>query len=556
MKNTLYPLTYKPGIKRDGTTFQADFCTDGQWVRFQRGNIRKMGSMQGMKGIGQVDVNGNASTTNIMVLPEQGDTSDMHIYIANSENGIHRVKTTQGLANSVSTNIFAINNPNIIWKSEIIIQNNNKHIVYLGSYNRSNISAELLATLISGTIDGALKDLVNPPAPNFLIGLSGLLFASNYLFLYGSNGLVLWSKLKDPLNFQDSQNRNITISNDQVVDAKSIRGGTNSPTILFWTLSSVVRCINTPDSGGNLQFQIDVMSKSSSILSSRCVVEYDGMFFWPGTNRFFQYNGIVQELANTMNLNYFYNNLDMERRQQIVGVKNTQYGEIWWFYPERIDAPNRDPLIPKGENSRAIIYNIRENAWYDTAISRSAAVYSEDFGFMVSYGYPLSKFTPDYLALFRHEYEYLSVNPFVITEYFINKNSNKEESQNIISRFTTPVFSWAAFNPMKQLTGIDKWMLLVTIEPDFILLNPDLKAGDFQVIINAKQYAENIPISSTPFDIPPLQVRNDPITSTDILDCKIDTCFQGRHMTLTFESINTNFEMGHVMLSLGVGDGK
>jgi len=549
MANQLYPLIYKPGIKRDGTTFQADFCTDGQWVRFQRGNIRKMGSMQGMKGIGRENTNGKPTTTNITILPEKGNTSDMQVYLANSS-GINRVRTTQGVANSVYNNIYVANNDNLIWKSEIIIQNDNKYIVYVGSYNKFNISDEIPSTLVSGVIGQNLNNFVNPPKDQR--GICGALFASNYLFLYGSNGLVQWSKLKEPLDFTDSQNRNITISNDQVVDAKSIRGGTNSPTILFWTLSSVVRCINTPDTGGNLQFQIDVMSKSSSILSTRCVVEYDGLFFWPGTNRFFQYNGIVQELANTMSLNYFFNNLDMSRRQQVVGVKNTQYGEIWWFYPEKANSPMRDPNIPEGENSRAIIYNIRENAWYDTIISRSAAIYSEDFGFMASYGYPLSAPENGNTALFRHEYEYLTVNPNEITENFILSDGT-EKKVAIPSFFTTPVFSWAAFNPMKQLTGSDRWMLLVTIEPDFILLpaNPDLK-----VIINTKQYAQNIAISSDNFDVPPLQVLQGPISPNDILDCKIDTCFQGRHMTLTFTSNLSNFEMGHVMLSLGLGDGK
>ena len=31
------------GIKRDGTKFEGDFYTDGQWVRFQRGLPRKIG---------------------------------------------------------------------------------------------------------------------------------------------------------------------------------------------------------------------------------------------------------------------------------------------------------------------------------------------------------------------------------------------------------------------------------------------------------------------------------------------------------------------------------
>ena len=36
-------LKSTPGIKRDGTKFEGDSYTDGQWVRFQRGLPRKMG---------------------------------------------------------------------------------------------------------------------------------------------------------------------------------------------------------------------------------------------------------------------------------------------------------------------------------------------------------------------------------------------------------------------------------------------------------------------------------------------------------------------------------
>lgn len=540
MENTLYPLVYKPGIKRDGTSFQADFCTDGQWVRFQRGNVRKMGSMKGMS---QTTVNGKLSTSNLAVIPETGNNSYMNIYIANSENGIHRVRSNQVLNETSIQSLFAVNNQDIIWKSEMVIQGDNKHIVYVGSYNKSNINSEINAILIGGKLETPLNNLTQLPN---LKGLSGLLFASNYLFVYGSNGLVQWSKLKNPLDFSNAQDRSINISNDQIVDAKSIRGGTNSPTILFWTLSSVIRCINTPDSSGNLQFQIDVMSRTSSILSSRCVVEYDGLFFWPGTNRFFQYNGIVQELSNTMSLNYFYDNIDMDRRQQVVGVKKTKYGEIWWYFPEKMTAPLRDPRVPEGENSRAIIYNIRDNAWYDTYINSTAAVYSEDFGFTLCYGMPLSDPRAINATTFRHEFENLTVNPNLITEQFSKDQSEQLTSVAIPSTFTTPVFSWSAFNPMKQLTGKDRWMYLVTIEPDFILTPPD---SDLQVIINIKQYAQNTALSSAAFDIPPRETEN-PLLG------KIDTAFQGRHMTLTFTSISSNFEMGHIMLSLGIGDGK
>lgn len=39
-------LKSSPGIKRDGTKFEGDHYTDGQWVRWQRNLPRKMGAIK------------------------------------------------------------------------------------------------------------------------------------------------------------------------------------------------------------------------------------------------------------------------------------------------------------------------------------------------------------------------------------------------------------------------------------------------------------------------------------------------------------------------------
>jgi hypothetical protein len=548
-QNTLYPLVYKPGIKRDGTTFQADYCTDGQWVRFQRGCIRKMGSMKGLQ-MSRVHTHFSDYITNIAIIPLEGDNSNMDIYTGDNVAIFKYKDVTQGLSGTSSTQRYFGNfRQGPIWKSEVIIQNQNQYIVYLASINQTNINSSIESTLIAGKLMGEepLIPLAKPPK---LTGLSGLLYTSNYLFVYGSNGLVQWSKLKDPLDFTNADQRSISISNDQVIDAKAVRGGNNTPTILFWTLTSVIKCINTGAPDGNLQFQIDVLSRSSSILSTRCVVEYDGMFFWPGTERFFHYNGIVKGLPNHMSLNYFFDNLDMDRRQQVVGVKNTEYEEIWWFYPERKTAPSRDPEIPTGLNSRALIYNIAEKTWYDTSISRSAATYSEEYGFMCSGGRAITRpGSPPNRNLYRHEFENFTTDPSKISEILEAVSDVPSLTVPIPSSFTTPVFSWAAFNPMKQFTGTDRWMFLTTIEPDFILTPPgDI---DMEVIVNTKQYAQNAVVSSAPYPVPPRGT-----SLTDPLLGKIDVSHQGRHMSLTFRTTSSNFEMGHVMLNLSIGDGK
>ena len=44
-------LKSSPGIKRDGTKFEGDNYTDGQWVRWQRGYLVKWEVLKQLKNI-------------------------------------------------------------------------------------------------------------------------------------------------------------------------------------------------------------------------------------------------------------------------------------------------------------------------------------------------------------------------------------------------------------------------------------------------------------------------------------------------------------------------
>ncbi|MGL5716204.1 MAG: hypothetical protein ACRCX2_24515, partial [Paraclostridium sp.] len=271
-------------------------------------------------------------------------------------------------------------------------------------------------------------------------------------------------------------------------------------------------------------FKIDVISKSSSILSSRCVVEYDGVFFWIGTDRFFVYNGIVQEMPNTMSTNYFFDNLDFNYRQKVFGVKNTKYGEIWWFYPEKGQGNSV-------QNTRALIYNKRENSWYDTEISRDSGVFFEDSGFMCTFGKALQN-RDEYFYIWRHE---VGINQHWSP---VAQGGNVRQTVPIPSGFTTPTFSWSAFNPLKQQTGIDRWVDLRRIEPDFKM---DADGDTMNVVVNTKEYAQSPNVASAP-------------TTFTRTTGKLDMNVQGRHMNLAFFS-DKNFEIGYTLMLLGIGDG-
>lgn len=559
-KSQLYPLIYKPGIKKDGTLFQGDYCTNGQWVRFQRGVVRKMGGMLAFNRANSFNL---VRVSNLTIAPSPVN-NNMLIYICggNREINLFQGNSTFHPVSGVTILAAQANTSNYIWKTDIAIQGNNKNIIFLGSQSLENINTNADAVLYYGTLGNPGIAPINPARAPTMTGLAGVLFVNPYVFVYGSNGLVQWSKETAINDFGKDQatdpDRSISIGTDKVLDVRKIRGGVNSPTLLCWTLTSVVRLINTGTSSV-LNFQKDVLTEDVSTLSSRCVVEHKGIFFWPGTDRFYQFNGVVGPLGNKLNLNDFYYNLDLDYRQLVFGVKHNIYDEIWWFYPEKGQDPNQAGGV---RNTRAIIYNIEDNTWYDTAISRDAGAYSPNYGFLATYGRAITEpnndpTQPDIIphAIYRHEVERM-VEPALRDEY-INEwvptpaaapGNYELEGRPIESYFTTPTISWAAFNPMKQLTGVDRWMDITTIEPDFILMPP---ISDMTVVLNTKQYAQDYTIQSPVYQInsPLLLPTDDPILA------KVDVAFQGRQITLTFNSTN-NFEMGHIMMQIGIGDGQ
>jgi hypothetical protein len=532
MAGNLFPSTYRPGIKRDGTTFQSDYCTDGQWVRFQRGVVKKVGGMLGINVFfpqAPVDPATAGNIPNIFLLSSLTNPN-FYAYIGTNVGNSSRVYRLEFNANFLRIRVGQPLTPDLgpktafMWQFETVIRDGARNIVCFGADNAANIAQNSAPRLYRGPVEAAPNTQLIPVNGINPLANGGICYSNPYLFIYGSNGYVAYSATADPLDFTADRvgGGELTISNDKVIFGSAIRGGSNSPSLLFWTQGSVVKISNVGDVA--VTFKIDVISKSSSILSSRCVVEYDGIFFWIGTDRFFVYNGIVQEMPNTMSLNYFFNNIDLNYRQKVFGVKNTKYGEIWWFYPEKGQG---NPV----QNTRALIYNKRENSWYDTAINRDCGVFFEDQGFMCTFGKPL--INPDnYLYVWRHEIDVDQV------WYPQALGGNTQQTDLILSSFTMPTFSWSAFNPLKQQTGVDRWVDLQRIEPDFLMDNDD---DEMNLVVNTKEYAQSENVAS------------DPITFTRNTE-KLDMNVQGRHMNFTFSS-NRNFEMGYTMILLGIGDG-
>ena len=187
-----------------------------------------------------------------------------------------------------------------------------------------------------------------------------------YVFVYGSNGFIANNHVSSNYDQQTVTDWNgatanqVNMSASKIVKGAPVRGGTNSPSGIFWALDSLIRVSFT--GAAPLYWRYDIVSSQISVMSSSCFVEMEGTFFWMGVDRFYQYNGNVSVLPNDKNVNWLFDNINFEQRQKVWATKVPRYNEIWFFYPRGTATECTD----------AIIYNVKDKIWYDAGSADGA----------------------------------------------------------------------------------------------------------------------------------------------------------------------------------------
>jgi hypothetical protein len=350
----------QPGVRRDGTTFASPFYADAQWCRFQRGMPRKMGGYASISDV--VD-----SPVRAVHMDSRGGQNRVHLF---SPQGIEQVTFDNygaGAGLIDRTPAGFVRGDHYVWQADTLYDAGGSGTVLLAAVATQSLAAiddDTSCQVYYGDVSGAgiLTPVMDGATPIAVSG--GIVALQPFLFVYGSNGLIKNSTANDitsatawtidPSTFANEGNFSAT----KIVKGLPIRGGGNAPAGLFWALDSLIRVSFV---GGTAVWKYDPQG-SVTVLSSSAIVEYDGVYYWPGVDRFYTYSGVVQELPNAMNLNWFFDNLDPVKRQKVWAVKVPRWGEIWWLFP----------FGDSDECSHAIIYNVREQTWYDTRITRTA----------------------------------------------------------------------------------------------------------------------------------------------------------------------------------------
>jgi len=443
MTKKVFGLDTQPGIQRDGTVTDRNFYNDGMWVRFQRARPRKI---LGYREI----VNNLAGPSRGIYLDPRNQFSNVYSGYNDGVQSVQI--NDQGIGSGVidfTLNDFTPNDNNL-WQFDALFDssgsgkslllahpgenlqsiNNQMNTPVLGGEIGTNTMSKIgTFTAVGSTNSTTTITLANAsflvgagqlvtgagiPTNTYVVSItsgitvllsqaatataSGVTFTFDnqvdvsggvtvlhpYVFVYGNNGLIKNCAAGNPSDWVSSDSNETNVASTKVVKGLPVRGGSNAPSGLFWTLDSLVRVSYTPTTvtiGGTTStfyWRYDIISSQSSILSSQSVIEYDGIYYWVGVDRFLMYNGVVKEVPNAMNQNFFFDNLNYAQRQKVYATKVPRFGEIWWFYPTN----------DSDECNNAIIYNVRENTWYDagmaTGAQRSAGYFSQVFHYPIN----------------------------------------------------------------------------------------------------------------------------------------------------------------------------
>lgn len=655
MTKKVFTLDTKPGIQRDGTVFDKEFYNDGRWVRFQRGRPRKMGGYREI-------VNDLAGPSRgIYLNPQQNFNNVFSGYSGGLQLlPISNVGTGSGITDMTLSNFTA--NADNLWQFDTffdvsgsgdnlllahpgqnltLIDNNVNTPVLGGDITGTSMSAIGVFTDTATTVSG--NPVITLAAANLLVGAGqtvtgagipsgttvvsvsttsvtlsanatasatvtvtfdnnvsvsgGVVTLHPYVFVYGNDGLIRNSSAGNVQDWVSADANEVSVATGKIVQGLPVRGGSNAPSGLFWSLDSLIRVSFIGGAGSPPQYwRYDLISSQSSILSSQSVIEYDGIYYWCGVDRFLLYNGVVKEIPNAMNQNYFFDNLNYAQREKVWVSKVPRFGEIWWFYP-RGNAT---------ECTDAIIYNVRENTWYDAGealgAQRSAGYFSQVFHYPIAAdwninasggiltatitnggaGYTNGTYNNQALTggsgtgatanitvaggivtsvvINGHGVNYAVGNTlsasiaggagFVLTVStlmnFVSLYQNEIGTDKVSGALSVAIESYFETNDLGLVSGgpsqpapvgENRWLRLERVEPDFI------QSGTMELYVTGRPFAQSQDVTSSAYTFTPTTG-------------KVDMREQRRELRLKFVSNVTggNYQVGKVILDADFGD--
>jgi hypothetical protein len=526
----------KAGIKRDGTKFEGDYYVDGQWCRFQRGLPRKMGGYKNVTNyLSDISRGIKSFTENQSTIIHSGSFNALEKFSLdeNANASVVYDRTPVTLNTSVDNT----------WQFDILYDSVNlspsNKIIAQAAPNVATQYNSLSGQVFVG--DMRLNDpLTEITLPVGVSASGGICVLHPYLTVFGTNGSIAWTAPGSPSDFEGEGSGNARIAAQKIVRGLPLRGGPgNAPAGLYWSTDAVVRASFV---GGAQIFQFDTISSSSSVLAPMTIIEYDGVYFWIGADRFYMFNGVVRDIDNQLNINYFFDGLNRQYAQKAFAFKVPRFGEIWWCYP-RGNAT---------ECSHAIIYNVKEQTWYDTELpngGRSAGEFIPRYGvpFLTGVEFNNQRTTYDIRTTETNDIRITENNDIRVLYSSDNYKFWQHEvgTNEININLVTAVQSYFETADISDLIsqGKNKSLRCELLEPDFV----QSENMTVQIVGRANARSKEIQGEQKVFTDNPSTPYEQVVYFKDIR----------REMRFRFESnvLNGDYQMGQVIAHIDEADG-
>jgi hypothetical protein len=200
-------------------------------------------------------------------------------------------------------------------------------------------------------------------------GFIKVAYPTRHLVSYGATNLA---GVADPLNVRwtDREDFNAwTVSVCSDAGEYRLRGGNYCVGVSDSKKEIMVFTDNTLFSqryiGSDFIFGFDEIGSNIDLCGQNAAIGVNGVVYAMTTKGFFKYDGISEPMDSTVHDYVFQQGseglLNYTQKEKVYAGSNTEQGEIIWFYPAGSSL----------ENNRYVIYNYRDNAWYDGTIVRT-----------------------------------------------------------------------------------------------------------------------------------------------------------------------------------------
>jgi hypothetical protein len=357
----LIPLQLPPGVYRNGTELQsAGRWFDANLVRWYEGTMRPI---RGWRKRGDNAITGIARG----LLTWEDNDADPWIAVGTAAKlYVYRV---DGALAEITPDDFTAGDVDAVIKTGY---GYSQYGTQAYGVERINLSAPTPATtwsldtwgeflLACSNADGKIYEwqlgfttptkavaLTNAPTNNKAV----MVTSERIVFALGAGGnprKVQWSDQEDNTSWTPSP---LNQAGDiELVTAGSLMAGKRVRGIhLLWT---DIDCHVAQYIGQPFVYGFEKIGSGCGLISAQSVaIVADTSAFWMSQSGFWTYDGAVKPLQSDVS-DYVFRNMNASQQSKVYAVHNSQFGEVWWFYPS----------ATSNEVDSYVLYNYREGHW-------------------------------------------------------------------------------------------------------------------------------------------------------------------------------------------------